>query len=73
MRTKIHRIHISGAASRHAPIKYAKYVCLFFSKYMAGGEGGWEFEILKCFVRGGQIFFYLLCVCGGGGGAGGQV
>ena len=20
-------------------------------------------EVLKCFVRGGQNFFYLLCVC----------
>ena len=32
--------------------------------------------VLKCFVRGGQNFFYLLCVCvggGGGEGAGGQV
>ena len=25
-------------------------------------------EVLKCFVRGGQIFFCLLCVCGGGDG-----
>ena len=24
-------------------------------------------EVLKCFVRGGQNFFYLLCVCGAGG------
>ena len=37
--------------------------------YMAGGEG-WGLEVLKCFVRGGQNFFYMLCVCvcGGGGG-----
>ena len=35
--------------------------------YMAGGEGR-GLKVLKCFVRGGQIFFYLLCVCGGGGG-----
>ena len=29
-------------------------------------------EVLKCFVRGGQIFFCLLyvCVCGVGGGGG---
>ena len=43
--------------------------------YMAGGEGCGGLEVLKCFVRGGEIFFYLLCVCvcggGGGGGAGG--
>ena len=25
-------------------------------------------QVLKCFVRGGQNFFYLLCVCVGGGG-----
>ena len=37
-----------------------------------GGRGG-GLEVLKCFVRGGQNFFYLLCVCmcvcvwGGGG------
>ena len=40
--------------------------------YMAGGEGGRELEVLKCFVKGGQNFFYLLCVCGVcvGGGSG---
>ena len=38
--------------------------------YMAGGEGGGGLEVLKCFVRGGQNFFYLLCVCVGGGGSG---
>ena len=35
--------------------------------YMAGGEGGEGLEVLKCFVRGGQNFFVLLCVCVGGG------
>ena len=30
---------------------------------MAGGEGGLRLEVLKCFIRGGQNFFYLLCVC----------
>ena len=29
---------------------------------MAGGEGVGS-EVLKCFVRGGPNFFYLLCVC----------
>ena len=36
----------------------------------------WGLEVLKCFVRGCQNFFYLLCVCvclGKGGGGGGQV
>ena len=28
-------------------------------------------EVFRCFVRGGQNFFYLLCVCEGGGGGGG--
>ena len=38
---------------------------------MAGGGG---LEVLKCFVKGGQIFFLLaLCVCVCGGGGGGQV
>ena len=32
--------------------------------YMAGVGGG---GVLKCFVRGGQNFFYLLCMWGGGG------
>ena len=38
--------------------------------YMASGEGV-RVEVLKCFVRRGQNFSYLLCVCmcvGGGGG-----
>ena len=41
---------------------------------MAGGEEG-GLEALKCFVRGRQNFFYLLCVCvwGGGGGGSGSV
>ena len=42
--------------------------------YMAGREGGGGLKVLKCFVRGGQNFFYMLCVCvwGGGGGVVGQ-
>ena len=31
--------------------------------YMAGREGGGGLKVLKCFVRGGQNFFYMLCVC----------
>ena len=42
---------------------------------MAGGErnacvcvgGGRGVEVLKCFVRGGQNFFYLIRVWGGSG------
>ena len=37
------------------------YMSMLFA-YMAGGEG-WGLEILKCFVRGGQNFFYLHSVC----------
>ena len=37
--------------------------------YMAVGEVGRGFEVLKCFVRRGKNFFYLcVCVCKGGGG-----
>ena len=36
--------------------------------YMAGGEGGWGLEVLKCFSEGVRIFLFSLCVCGGGGG-----
>ena len=39
---------------------------------IAGGEGVGVLEVLKYFVRGGQNFFYLLCVCGGGGGGWGS-
>ena len=50
-------------------LSYVNVVCVY------GGWGvGWGLEVLKCFVRGGQNFFYLLCVCvcewGGGGGGG---
>ena len=45
--------------------KYIYNLCFGLSKL---------FQVLKCFVRGGQNFFYLLCVCvcegGGGGGSG---
>ena len=41
--------------------------------YLYGRQGeGWGLEALKCFVGGGQNFFYLLCVCGGGGGGRGS-
>ena len=45
------------------------YISVLFA-YLAGGEGV-GLEVLKCFVRGGQNFFYLLfvCMCGGGGGS----
>ena len=41
--------------------------------YMAGGEGDEGLEVLKCFVRGDQNFFYLLCVCVWGGEGSGSV
>ena len=37
--------------------------------YVAVGGGGGGLEVLKCFIRGGQNFFYFcVCVWGGGGG-----
>ena len=46
-------------------LSYVSVVCVY------GGRGGeWVLEVLKCFVRGGQNFFYLLCVCVWGGGGG---
>ena len=47
-------------------LSYVNVVCIY------GGRGA-GLEVLICFVRGGQIFFYLLCVCVCGGGGGGQV
>ena len=41
------------------------HMSLLFA-YMGAGRG-WGLEVLKCFVRGEQNFFYLLCVCVGGG------
>ena len=40
------------------------YHMSMLTAYMAGGgrRGGGS-EVLKCFVRGGQNLFYLLCVC----------
>ena len=43
-------------------MSYVNVVCV-----NGGRGGGWGFEVLKCFVRGGQNFFYLLCECGGMG------
>ena len=46
---------------------YVNVVCV------NGAGRGWGLEVFlkKCFVRGGQKFFYLLCVCVWGGGGGG--
>ena len=38
------------------------FVCMAGGAFGVGG-----IEVLKCFVRGGQNFFYLLCVCVWGG------
>ena len=40
-------------------LSYVDVVCLYGGR---GGEGV-GLEVLKCFVRVGQNFFYLLCVC----------
>ena len=49
-------------------LSYANVVCAY-----GGRGGGWGLEVLKCFVREGQNFFYLLCVCVCGGGESGSV
>ena len=36
--------------------------CQCFLRIWRAGSG-WGLEVLKCFVRGGQNFFYLFCVC----------
>ena len=58
-------VHLNSAGPKSKiELSYVKIVCVF------GGWGGVEvLEVLKCFVRGGQNFFYLLCmcVCVGGG------
>ena len=41
-------------------------ICQCCLRKLRAGRG-WGFEVLKCFVRGGQNFFYLLCECGGMG------
>ena len=52
--------------------KLGYHMSMLFVVCVYGGRGV-GLEVLKCFVRGGQNFFYLLyvcasvCVCGGGG------
>ena len=46
-------------------LSYVNVVCVY-----DGRGGGWGLEVFKCFVRGGQNIFYLLCVCVEGGGSG---
>ena len=47
-------------------------LCQCYLRIWRAGRGmGVELEVLKCFVRGGKNFFYLLCVCVWG--KGGQV
>ena len=48
-------------------LSYVNDVCVYGGR---GGGWGWGLEVLKCFVRRRQNFFYLLCVCVGGGGSG---
>ena len=59
-------VHLySAGPESKTGLSYVNIVCVY------GGRGGGEgLEVLKCFVRGGQNFFYLLCVCVGGGGSG---
>ena len=51
--------------------KLIYHMSMLFANMAGGEEGvGWGLEVLKCFVREGQNFFYLLCVCVCGGGSG---
>ena len=76
-------VHTNIQQDQKAKLDY--HISMLFA-YMAGwrpgsgrgrgggrgaGGGGRGLEVLKCFVRGGQNFFYLLCVCVGGGTGGG--
>ena len=56
---KIVHLYSAGPESKIG-LSYVNVVCVYGGR---GGGGG-----LKCFVRGGQNFFYLLCVCQGVGG-----
>ena len=46
-------------------IRTLYFICIIVVCVYGGRGGGVGLEVLKCFVRGGQIFFYLPCVCGG--------
>ena len=52
------KLYTNTQQNQKANLDY--HMSVFFA-YMVGGSG-WGLEILKCFVRGGQNFFYLLCV-----------
>ena len=56
------KLYTNIQQDQKAKLDYHKSICVY-----DGRGGGWGLKVLKCFVRGGQIFFYLLCVCGGGG------
>ena len=62
---KIVHLYSAGPESK-IELSYVSAVCVY------GGRRGRGLEVLKWFVRGGQNFFYLLCVyicvCVGGGG-----
>ena len=47
-------------------------ICQCFCVYGGRGGGG-GLEVLKYFVRGGQILTCFVCVMGGGGGGSGSV
>ena len=54
------KVYTNIQQDQKAKLSYVNVVCVY------GGRGG-GLEVSKCFVRGDQNFFYLLCVCGGGG------
>ena len=57
-------------------IRTLHFICIIFVKNInkklaninsESSRGGVWLEVLKCFVRGGQIFLLALCVCVWGG------
>ena len=52
-------VHLYSAGSESKiGLSYVNVVCVY-----GGRGGGVGLEVLKCFVRGGQNYVYLLCVC----------
>ena len=55
------KLYTNIQQDQKAKLVNVNVVCVY------GGRGV-GLEVLRCFVRGGQIFFYLLCVCVSWGG-----
>ena len=60
------KLYTSIQQDQKAKLDYHNVVCVYGGRGRVSGGGG-GLEVLKCFVRGIQNFFYLLCVCVRGG------